>query len=269
MVSGVIKAANFLRDTVQPKIPEKVAGVTNYLAQTLGADGFKTIFVKPAVLIGQTLRFTGREASFPIFAKLASEANPMKVWICAAEVITKLPKMLEELAKPVEAAEPSRIYKKLDDSKAAGPERSPLESVFNRIFHVASWVIAVGDAIVFARSTFGSIPQKLDKATPWIYTIAGGYMGVQSLYTELKHAHSTWWNGDAQAVRAEKCFGCLNLAASTAYIFSSVVGGMGLYYKGQAPAWLGKCQFAASAGIAVMPFFQKITKAYMDKVVWA
>ena len=250
-------------------VPAHVSGITGFLAHNLGADGLKTFVVKPLVLAGQTLKFVQKEGKFPIINKLAHEASPMKALISATEVITKLPKMLKELAKPVSGAEHSRNYRTNNDLEDRGVEWSPLESVSNRIFHVASWAIAASDAISFARHTFGSLPQKLDKATPWIYTVAGGYMGVQTLYTEWRHAQGTWRDASKNTVPSEKRFGWLSISASVAYIFSSAVSGLGLYYKGQAPAWLYKVQFAANVGVTVMPFAQKCAKAYMDNVVWA
>ncbi|MBP7074516.1 MAG: hypothetical protein KBA81_03935 [Rhabdochlamydiaceae bacterium] len=267
IVTGFNAVANIL-NTAAGYVPAQVSGVTGFLAHSLGADGLKTFVVKPLVLAGQTLKFVQRDSKFPVLCKLAHDATPMKALISASEVITKLPKMLQELSTRVENSEFSRNYTRVDGSERQGVEWSPIEMVSNRIFSVASWAIAVGDAISFARHSLGSLPQKLDKATPWIYTVAGGYMGVQTLYTEWRHAQGTWKDANNNATPAEKRFGYLSLAASMAYIFSSAVGGLGLYFKGRAPAWLGKIQFAANVGVTVMPFAQKCAKAYMDKAVW-
>jgi hypothetical protein len=260
VASGLTIAANY--------VPSKVSDVTGFLAHSLGADGFKTLVVKPLVLAGQTLKFVDRTEQFPKLYKLAHEATPMKALISASEVITKLPKMLKELSKSVEATEYTRGYTTVDGFQRNGVEETLLETVSGRIFHLASWAIAAGDAISFARHALGSLPKKLDKATPWIYTIAGGYMGVQSLYNEWRHAQGTWKDANQNTVPSEKRFGYLSLAASIAYIFSSAVGGLGLYYKGSAPAWLGKVQFAANVGVTVMPFAQKCARAYMERSVW-
>ncbi len=261
VASGLTIAANY--------VPSKVSGVTNFLAQGLRADVFKTLVIRPLSVAGQTLKYLDRKDRFPVLYKIASDATPMKVMISACEVITKLPKMLQELSKPVGGREFSRGYTSVNDFVQNGVEWTPLEIVSNRVFHVASWAIALGDGLIFAREYFGHLPRKLDKASPWIYTVAGAYMGLQSLITEWHHANGTWRDEACQAVPSEKRFGYLNLVTSAAYLGSSIVGGLGLYYKDKAPTWFKTVQLGASIAITVLPLVQKCARTYMEEAIWA
>ncbi len=270
IVSGFNGVANFLGATVPAYIPKKdvLAVGMSFLAKNLPADGLKTLVVKPLALVGQTLKYVNRADKFPILGRIAAEASASKALISALEVLTKLPNLMKNLSAPVNGPEASRQYRDINAAMVEGPELSPVEAVSNRLFHVANWAIAVGDAISYVRC-YTRLPKLFEKMTPWIYTVAGGFMGLQTLWTEWKFSKGTWNNDKPDAVASEKYYSCLNLATSVAYLFSSATSAAGLYYKDQAPAWLGKYQFAANVGIVVMPAVQKCAKAYMENAVWA
>lgn len=239
----------------------------SFLATELPADGLKTLVAKPLGLVGSVLKYIGREASYPAFGRLAQDASATKALISAVEIF----KFPFTAFSEVKGEESTRQYCRLNTGKQErvdGPKLSEVEAVSGRVFQIANWFISLADGIGFVRN-YRALPKSLENATPWIYTVAGGYMGAQSLYTEWKFAQGTWRDEKNGAVPAEKYYGCLNLATSAVYLFASLVGAAGLYYKDKAPSLLGRLQFASLVGIVIMPVAQKCYKQYMKANYWS
>lgn len=270
IVGGFNFVAGFVHDKIASKIPGKevLGGTISFLSETLPADGLKTLVVKPLILAYQVLKKYGYEERFPLFKQLGFENSATKALISALEVITKLPKMLKSISNPIEDEKRSKRVWRNENGVQRGLTWSKTEVVFHKIFNVSGWAIAVGDAISFANS-YRRLPAILNKATPWIYTVAGGYMAVSSLYNEVRYTKETWGKESAKAVPAEKYYGLLNYLTYGSYLAYSIIGGLGLYFKDQKPSWLGKYQFAASVGVTLLPAVQKCATAYMKKTAWA
>ncbi len=165
-----------------------------------------------------------------------------------------------------EVSTKSNVPKKIIYKMKDGPQLSGVALVSSRIINVANWFISVADAINFVK-IYRPVPSLADKATPWIYTVAGGYMALQGLYTELRYNKETWQDKDIAT--AEKYYGCLNIVTSIAYLFSSTMSGLAIYFKNQRPAWFDKYQFAANVGIVLFPIAKSCAEEYMTRMVKA
>lgn len=297
IVSGFNTVARAL-NTASTFIPGKasVQAVGSFVEKNFGADGFKTFVAKPIALVGQTLTFVksyndvnvmaamaagqrnaANEAAckdYPFTMKAAGMAGAAKTLISTFEVFTKLPKLLKELSTEVDGGSPERArgFCSTDNGyqNLGGLNWTPIETVGNRLFWLAGWIISLGDNIIFAKQCGQPLHPKIENATPWIYTIAGGFMGGQQLWSEVRIAKATWLDPSTKTVASEKWYGILSIATNVAYIFNSIMGAVGIYLGNNrnVPAWLGKAQFAASAGTIVLPAMQKAAKIYMENAVW-
>lgn len=305
--NSMARALNTAYTNIVPYKPA-VQSVGNFIKENFGADGFKTFVAKPIALVGQTLTYVksykdkavmeaiakgvkdagskAASADYPSTMCAAGMASAAKTLISAVEVFTKLPKLAKELSTQVDgqpeyirgyrdangynSPEPFLAQNASNPNQHLCPQWTPIEAVSNRLFWLAGWIISVGDTIAFAKQCNKSLPAKIENSTPWIYTIAGGYMGLQQLWAEVKVAKGTWADSTKQAVSAEKHFGILSIATNVAYIFNSVMGAVGIYCKDgkNVPAWFGKMQFAANTGVIILPAVQKAARVYMEKNIW-
>ncbi|MGD0664464.1 MAG: hypothetical protein ABSA17_01875 [Rhabdochlamydiaceae bacterium] len=277
LVTGFNGFVGYVSAPIRANLPEKVVSATKYIAASTSADKFKTLWVKPVMLMGSLFEKNG--SGVPVFCKIAATT---KLYISGLEVISKLPSFLENISSKVaDNQDPTRkyciVFKKtvngkdeiVYESKEERKIETAPEALAGRMFFVANWFIAVSDTVMLTKESFPNrLPKVVENLTPWIYTIAGGYMSVQGLYAERSFFKQISDNNTEIPVVAEKYYYWVNIATSISYLFLSITSAMGLYYKKDAPSWLKNCQLATSAATIVVPLVQRCAKDYMDATYW-
>lgn len=264
-VSGYNHMANLVGG-VSGFVPSPMRGSGRFLAEKLSTEGLKTFAIKPLMLIGSTFRFMETQGDYPFLRQLSADAHFTKGFIGIFDVFVKFPKMIESLSKPVEQSygleEVVRKYATTDGKLQPGAKFSNEALVFSRWMAVASWGMAVGDAIQWV-GKYRPLSASWIKLTPWIYVVAGGYMATNSLYTEARMVKKVWFNQKKDVAPIEKCYSCLNLAFSVTGLFTSALGMISIYYEGKAPGWINKYQFASAVGMICLPMAQRAAEAYI------
>jgi hypothetical protein len=237
-------------------------------SEQVKTDGFKTFVVKPITLLSPVLKFMGQEDRYPALVQFAEEGCWVKAMIGVSEIFTKLLGVCRSLStRAADGEVMSRQCWVWSKEKSVSPEPPKLkgdltmtagEAVAGKIFTLASWCISMGDTIGMA-GRYRPLHKLLGGATPWIYSIAGGYMGAQGAYAEVQFQKRTWH----RSLPSEKYLGALNLATSVNYCCLSVSGFLGLYYKDSKPAWLTKWQFGFMVGSTVLPAAQKCAREWL------
>lgn len=251
----LVDAAAFVAELPGESVRESVLNTAKYAAGELKVDGFKTLVVKPLAAMGSMLSYMRAGNRFPTLDQVATEAVAMKALVSGYEIFTKVPDVAEAFTKvDGQQKAATRQYTALDGKLMDGPEVTPETVVAKRVFTLANWFIAVADFNVLMMKYFGR-STIVANINSWIYTVAGGYMGVQSFVYDSQFIHFAWSNSS----KGEKAYQAISLLMDAAYIAQSIIGGLGIYYKGAEPAWLGKCRVVSSVGAGMLPAAQKIT----------
>jgi hypothetical protein len=267
MVSAaIVNGFNNMADYLQAAgkyVPQPIVSGIKAFSEQVQTDGFKTFVVNPVTLLSSILKFTGRADLYPALAQFAKEGCWVKSIISVSEVFTKLPGVCQSLSASVSEDNPidrQCWFRGMTGGAMYGYKEPAGAAVASRIFTLASWCISVGDAIGMA-GRYRPLPKLLRGATPWIYSIAGGYMGAQSAYAEVRFQHSS--DNWKHSTPGEKCLGVLNLATSINYCCLAAGGFLGLYHKDNKPEWLSKWQFVFTVGTTVLPAAQKCAREWL------
>lgn len=106
MQTGLVVPFNTLASgvaAVKNRIPSVVTTTLHLMTKDIPADGLKALVLKPLSFANTALSYFGPAGDFATLKKISKKATSFKAWVSGLEAITKFPKMLEELSKPVTA----------------------------------------------------------------------------------------------------------------------------------------------------------------------
>ncbi len=239
-------------------------GLTS-LSEKLKLKLFKDFFVKPIMLAGIVQKFTLGEADSARVAKITVDAGIVKTWLSVPDFLLGLPKVFSSF-KPIKEGDVVRnLLRPIGKAVAPGLKLSQQETVFKRLSSVASLFIGFGDDVNFIKQYVG-LPKCLDKAVPWLQTVAGAYMGAQGMYQEYRFRQNTVFRDYHYS---ENYLSLATLAMSVSYAFHGAVGLVGLYLGEKVKVYplFSRCQFAASCAVYLVPIFQYGVEQYRNSFV--
>lgn len=243
-VAGVLNRASGLQGV----------GYLKGVIKDLNADGIKTYVLRPLDFAGKGLKYFQGVSELPL---LIQHASAFKSMVGALEFFPKCSAMMSALATPIGGNESVKRKFWAGDHEVEAPKISGGEILSDRISKVAFCALAAADATHCA-GNYMSVPEAVKKVVPWIFTVAGGFLGAHFLYQErlVLNAMSARSDNQEPANRSEYVYSGINALMSVSYLFASAVGAIGMF--AEKSKLMGQLQFYASAGITVMPAIQRI-----------
>ncbi len=265
------KGFSFVLKEVDKWFPLSFKNAVSNFAENLKASGVKNFVAKPVILMCKCYELykagaekvpTIRDAGTDVrgLALLSTHAVIIKNFISALEVISALPFLLKSLQEDV-ASKPIKYYTNSEGERKEAPSVSEAEFVFNKIFQVASWVMAGTEAIKLLNSYIPSNRLSfLVRVTSWVQVMAGGYMAVQGLYGELRLVSQIKFIRNESIHIEQKIDSTIKVLTNCAYIFSTVLAGLSLWYA-KPHKWLD----AASLAIIALPLIDSVAGLYINR----
>jgi hypothetical protein len=231
----------------------------------------KVLLVKPVILLMRSApKVLGHDICHFRSVSLFDKVCWVKDLISASQALTKLPGLFAEFSRPVkkmgtileEQDGMMRKYWLADQGQWVRYQAfrvTGVEAISNKVFNFASWSFNVCDTIGLV-GRYHPLHKFFGQASPWVEAVAGGYMGVQSAYMEVRFQCTF-----KKLSPAERYLGALNLVTSITDCFLSASNFLKLCYKDCGPAWLAKVHFGLTVGATVLPAVQKCAQVWVEK----
>ncbi|MGH2613375.1 MAG: hypothetical protein ACRDFB_10065 [Rhabdochlamydiaceae bacterium] len=289
MTSSFVTLFNAVSAKVQvfahiPSIQRSLKGLEE-IGKRVELKIFKDFFVKPFMLveIGQNFFWEKKvvtDVAVSGFAKMLTDANLVKAWLCAPNFLLQLPKVVTSFTfidggdrlgfkydgtpGHILQTEENEEFNKERGKVGQGPYLSRDATVFRRLSSTALLLNNFVEDISFFKN-YITLPKGVGKIAQWLQTMTGFYIGAQGFYQELYLRQSGVENNHF----SEKYLNIANLVANFSYLCFGAVGIVGLCLgeKSKAYPLFSRCQFMGSCAVYLTPLVQYCFEQYRNSFI--